>query len=128
VALSTINSVCRRAAEGRFPRLHDRHDLWRILATVTSRKGAEVYRYNGQSTYDDDIPEQVISREPSPELAVQVSDEVRRLLEALPNDGYRTIAQKNWRVTPTPKSLRSWVAQLRTSSSSSATSAPVGFP
>ena len=94
MALSAINSVCRRAAEGRFPRLDDRHDLWRILATVTARKAAEVYRDKCHSTYDDDLLEEVIGREPSPELAAQVSDEVRRLLEALPNEGYRTIAQK----------------------------------
>src|SRR3954463_14759188 len=38
VALSAFDSVCRRAAEGRFPRLEDRDDLWRLLAKVTFRK------------------------------------------------------------------------------------------
>jgi hypothetical protein len=31
VALSAIRSICQRVAEGKFPRLDDRHDRWRIL-------------------------------------------------------------------------------------------------
>jgi hypothetical protein len=31
VALSAIKSFCLRVAEGKFPRLDDRHDRWRIL-------------------------------------------------------------------------------------------------
>ena len=38
VALSAFQSFCRGAAEGRFPRLQDRHDLWRLLVTITARK------------------------------------------------------------------------------------------
>src|SRR4051812_22870979 len=38
VALSAFDSVCRRAAEGRFPRLDDRDDLWRLLVLITMRK------------------------------------------------------------------------------------------
>ena len=43
---------------------------------------------------DDGVLEQVIGKEPTPELAATVADEVRRLLESLPNDSYRTIAVK----------------------------------
>src|SRR3954452_5578865 len=38
VALSAFNSVCRGAAQGRFPGLGDRRDLWRLLVTITVRK------------------------------------------------------------------------------------------
>jgi hypothetical protein len=38
VALSALNSVCRRAEQGRFPSLEDRDDLWRLLYIVTVRK------------------------------------------------------------------------------------------
>ena len=31
VVLSAFNSFCQAAAVGRFPQLHDRHDLWRVL-------------------------------------------------------------------------------------------------
>jgi DNA-directed RNA polymerase specialized sigma24 family protein len=37
-ALSAIDNFCRSAARGRFPWLADRHDVWRLLATITVRK------------------------------------------------------------------------------------------
>src|SRR5262249_5839209 len=41
VALSAFDSFLAGAARGRFPRLEDRRDLWRILVTITSRKAAD---------------------------------------------------------------------------------------
>src|SRR5205085_5062686 len=38
VALSAFDSFCRGAERGRFPRLEDRNDLWRVLVTLTVRK------------------------------------------------------------------------------------------
>src|SRR6516162_5109920 len=43
-ALSAFDSFCRGAAAGRFPRLADRDDLWRLLVTLTARKAAEQVR------------------------------------------------------------------------------------
>jgi hypothetical protein len=43
VALSAIDRSCRRAA-GLFPRLDDRHDLWRTLMTTAARQAAGVFR------------------------------------------------------------------------------------
>src|SRR5271169_5329863 len=37
-ALSAFDSFCRGAASGRFPRLADRDDLWRLLVVITVRK------------------------------------------------------------------------------------------
>ena len=39
-ALSAFDSFCRGAARGRFPRLDDRDDLWRLLVVITERKAA----------------------------------------------------------------------------------------
>ena len=36
--LSAFHSFCRGAAAGRFPKLDDRDDLWKLLVTITSRK------------------------------------------------------------------------------------------
>jgi DNA-directed RNA polymerase specialized sigma24 family protein len=94
VALGAINSFCRRAAGGQFPRLDDRHDLWRILMTIAVRKSAGLFRSPIAWTQDNGVLNQIVGREPSPALAATVADEVRHLLESLPNDGYRTIAQK----------------------------------
>lgn len=92
VALSAINSFCRRTADGRFPRLDDRQDLWRILMTIAARKAAGVFRRPTPGTQDDGVLDRIIGTEPTPELAAMVADEVRYLLESLPNDSYRTIA------------------------------------
>jgi hypothetical protein len=37
-ALSAFDSFCRGATVGRFPRLNDRDDLWRLLVVLTVRK------------------------------------------------------------------------------------------
>ncbi len=93
-ALSAFSSFCRRASEGQFPRLDDRYDLWRILMTIAVRKAAGLFRHPIAWTRDNAVLDQIVGREPSPALAAAVADEVRHLLESLPNDSYRTIAQK----------------------------------
>jgi DNA-directed RNA polymerase specialized sigma24 family protein len=94
VALSAFNSFCSRAADGRFPRLDDRGDLWRILMTIAARKAAELLRRPAVSVQDVAALDQIIGKEPTPEFAATVADEVRRLLDALPKDSYRAIALK----------------------------------
>src|SRR4051812_37747280 len=44
VALSAFDSFCRGAAEGRFPRLGGRDDLWRLLVSITTRKAQAAAR------------------------------------------------------------------------------------
>src|SRR4051812_45659239 len=41
VALSALDSFIASATSGRFPRLEDRDDLWRILVTITTRKAID---------------------------------------------------------------------------------------
>jgi len=47
-ALSAFDTFCRRAAAGRFPDLHDRDGLWRLLFTLTERKAASLARHEGR--------------------------------------------------------------------------------
>ena len=35
VALSAFNSFFQGVSQGRFPQLNDRHDLWKLLVTIT---------------------------------------------------------------------------------------------
>ena len=106
VALSAFASFCRAAKAGRFPRLADRDGLWRLLLTLTARKawhlrreeatqkrGGRVVRL-GQADGPDGTPllEQIISTEPTPEMAVQVAEEFERLLRSLDNDKLREVA------------------------------------
>src|SRR5436305_12655413 len=44
VALSVFRCLCDGAAQGRFPRLDDRDDLWRLLVTLTERKAINLAR------------------------------------------------------------------------------------
>ena len=48
VALSAFDSFCRHAAQGHFPRLADRDDLWRLLAVITVRKALRTRRDEGR--------------------------------------------------------------------------------
>src|SRR4051794_34840945 len=44
-ALGAFDSLCRGTAAGRFPRLDDRQDLWRVLVTITARKAADLVEH-----------------------------------------------------------------------------------
>src|SRR4051812_27208208 len=48
-ALSAFDSLCRGTAAGRFPRLDDRRDLWRVLVTITARKAADRIEHEGRA-------------------------------------------------------------------------------
>jgi RNA polymerase sigma factor (sigma-70 family) len=110
-ALSAFRSFCAGAARGRFPQLGDRDDLWRLLVVITLRKaqaqarrrrrlkrgGAGLVPAPGREEDDDrDLLERAVGREPTPELAAQVAEEFRRLLDVLDDDELRRIAL--WRM------------------------------
>jgi DNA-directed RNA polymerase specialized sigma24 family protein len=107
-ALSAFDSFCRGAAQGRFPRLTDRDDLWRLLVVVTVRKAFDQVerqatakrggRLTGAGAGPDrdkrrgaNVLEQVVGSEPTPELAAMVIEQYRRLRGALANDTLRQV-------------------------------------
>lgn len=110
VALSAFHSFCRGAAAGRFPRLEDRHDLWKLLVTITARKAAHQVRRDMQqkrgsgSVRGDSVfvgtgdtdggvgMGNILGSEPTPEFAVMAAEECGHLLEALPDEETRQIA------------------------------------
>jgi DNA-directed RNA polymerase specialized sigma24 family protein len=110
VALSAFDSFCRNVERGHFPQLRDRNDLWRVLAVITARKASHLLRDEGRQKRgggtrqvetggEDDqeaILEQTFSREPSPELAAQMTEEYERLLRLLNDDQLRKVAV--WRM------------------------------
>jgi hypothetical protein len=107
VALSAFASFCAGVAAGRFPRLSDRHDLWRLLLTITirhSRKAAEYEtraRRDARRTYamtdlfDLDMADLdlLAAEAPDPAFAAEVADELQHLLRLLPGDDLRAVAQ-----------------------------------
>ena len=45
VALNALDSFFRGAEQGRFPRLHDRDDLWYLLLVITERKAIDLVNH-----------------------------------------------------------------------------------
>ncbi len=97
VALSAFDSFCRGAERGRFPRLLDRDDLWRVLAVITIRKAIDLQRRRRpeENAGTEDL-EQFLSREPPPELAAEMAEEYRRLLDRLGDPQLQAVAL--WKV------------------------------
>ena len=101
VALSAFTSFWRNAERGRFPQLADRDGLWRLLVVITARKAAHVLRdeqHEPQAPGGEAAPdlERLLSREPTPELAAQLAERYRRLLEGLGDRDLESVAV--WRM------------------------------
>jgi RNA polymerase sigma factor (sigma-70 family) len=110
VALSAFDSFCRGVEQGRFPQLKDRNGLWALLVLITVRKAADLANYNrrerrgrGQVRGDSalgppdgetgaDPRAQVEAGDPTPDVAAQLAEEFRNLLERLGSDELRAIA------------------------------------
>jgi len=108
-ALSAFATFCRRAEHGQFAQLQDRDDLWKLLIVITFRKSINQAKYQRRQTRGgggENLPtspkaesameqvtlEQIISSEPSPDFAVQVAEEYRRLLANLGDAELQAIA------------------------------------
>lgn len=111
VALSAMHSFCQGLRAGKFHRVDDRDDLWKLLVTLTARKACAerrshkavkrgAGRVRGESVFlrvdaDDSRPPgigDVLGREPTPELAAMVADNTRRMLDALEEESLRLVA------------------------------------
>ncbi len=108
-ALNAFDSFCNGAAQGRFPRLDDRDDLWKLLVVITERKAVDQTvrerrqkRGGGKVLGTPDLPDGerggrglagAASLEPTPEFAAEVADECARLLGKLRDDGLRDLAR-----------------------------------
>ena len=112
MALSAFASFCQGAQQGRFPKMADRDDLWRLLVTMTARKAGQHRRHEGRqkrggnavlgesafvSPDGSDVEppglDQVVDGEPTPAFAAQVAEECQRLLAALPTVELRSVSQ-----------------------------------
>jgi DNA-directed RNA polymerase specialized sigma24 family protein len=106
-ALSAFDSLCAGLVRGQFPKLADRDDLWRLLVVITTRKvraqarrrlrqkrgGGQVQLASevGDPDSDDDLLARAVGSEPTPEFAVTVAEEYRRLLDRLGDDVLRKV-------------------------------------
>jgi DNA-directed RNA polymerase specialized sigma24 family protein len=117
IALSALQSFVRGAERGRFPQLQDRDDLWRLLLTITARKVVRRQRrqfaakrgggaVRGESVFmradcegsDGGIAD-VLGDEPSPEIAAELAESYRLLIERLNDKALEQIIAlklENW--------------------------------
>ncbi|MFK7779401.1 MAG: ECF-type sigma factor [Gimesia sp.] len=110
VALSAFNSFCLGAKNGRFSQITDRENLWPLLVAITSHKSVDLIRHENRQkrggtgksgntserkkqTFDPVNIEEIIQKQPSPEFAVQLAEELERLLIKLDKTGDSTLRQ-----------------------------------
>jgi RNA polymerase sigma factor (sigma-70 family) len=93
VALSAFASFCRAAEQGRFPKLCDRDGLWRLLMVITVRKAAHLVRDEGRRPTIPLDAEELLSDDPSPDLAAMAAEEHQRLLNCLGNPVLKEVAR-----------------------------------
>ena len=108
IALSAMDSFYRGLAQHKFDHLHNRDDLWKLLVTITVRKVTARRRsyfaqkrgggrVRGESIFGYQDDEQnglarVLGTEPTPELAVEVAENCRQMLEQLQDETLRQVA------------------------------------
>jgi RNA polymerase sigma factor (sigma-70 family) len=127
VALAAFASFCRGVVERRFPRLDDRHDLWRLLLTLTLRKAADHARREdrqrrGGGTVVNavdllDLPDadldQLPGNAPDPARAAAIAEELQLLLAGLPGDDLRQITRLRLEGYTLPEIARQMGRSLR---------------
>ena len=113
LAASAFQSLYDGVRAGRFPRLEDRDDLWRLLVHLTACKSIDSHRAESRQkrgggrvfneadmraghTGDQDQGnplDRIIGTEPSPDFAAMVAEEYVRKLDALEDRSLRGIAE-----------------------------------
>lgn len=103
IAISAFESFCRGAEDGRFTQLSDRTNLWPLLVSITAHKAVDLIRYQnrqkrgGVANADDlrmtqvDL-EELISREPTPAFASEMSEQLETLLNRLQDSSLKSVA------------------------------------
>lgn len=112
VALSAFKSFCLAAAQGSFPQLEGRDDLWKLLLCIASRKAQNYVRrelrekrggglVRGESIFESGAASgdpnaagigNVAGGMASPEMLAQFADDARAMIDMLQDDTVKTIA------------------------------------
>lgn len=99
VAASAFKSFWRGVKAGRFPKLHDRHDIWRLLIFITEQKVADALarrnalkRGAGRANHCQPAMNDLAAPGPTPDFAFAMIEELQNLLDQLPDERLRQIA------------------------------------
>jgi DNA-directed RNA polymerase specialized sigma24 family protein len=86
-------------SRGRFPRLGDRNDLWRLLIYISAKKISKLIEAEnaaihggGLIQWEGSITAQAVGREPSAEIAVVVAEEFHQMIDDLGDETLQHIA------------------------------------
>jgi len=108
IALSAFASFCLGVQNQRFPELSDRDGLWKLLVSITLRKWMHIQRDQSRQKRGGDfrqIPQvkdsldglyeidQIIAREPTPEIAAQVAEQYDSWMQALESEELMRLTQ-----------------------------------
>ena len=106
VALSAIETLYRGIQQGKYPRLHDRNNLWSLLVVITGRKvfhrlrdrkvqkrGGEFNPISDAGRSNLDVIHTIIGNEPTPEFACEVAEQAEKLLAMIPTESTRNVAE-----------------------------------
>jgi len=101
IALSALHSFCRGVENNKFPGLSDRDGLWRLLVSITINKllhvvrdqkrlkrGGQFHELNQLDSSSDCIAavNHIVSREPSPEFALEVAEQYQQMMLSLEDE------------------------------------------
>lgn len=110
IVQNAFHSFFQGVAQGRFPQLNDRDNLWRLLVVITARKALDQLAHEqakrrgggtlpkesrmnlGRHEWDDAAIEQVVGEEPTPDFAAQVAEQYQRLLDVLGDASLQQVA------------------------------------
>ena len=109
VALGAFARFCQRAQQGQLSEVRNRNELRRFLVTMTVRMVIDEFRHErrqkrggaalaaehdltGPVLASESAAEHVASREPPPDLVVQMTEECERLLSGLDDADLKAIA------------------------------------
>lgn len=110
VALSVFQSLCNGASAGRFDRLGNRDDLWKLLVAISGMKAVDqIRRQTAQKRGGGDVRGDSIvgigssggiigfdgfmNAEPTPEFLMLMEEQQAELFDALADDTQRDIAR-----------------------------------
>lgn len=111
VATSALEHFFEGVPMGRFPKLHDRHSLWPLLAKITVHKAIDQRRRAlskkqgggkirgdsaifGKEDQAPDWPMALVDKQLTPETLLDMSERCKRLLDLLSDDYMREIARR----------------------------------
>lgn len=110
VAVSVFDTLCKGAAAGRFDKLQDRDDLWKLLTAISGMKSVDQIRRQtakkrgGVDVRGESIVagagasqmggfDQFVHAEPTPEFLAVMDEQQQEMFRALPDDSQRNVAR-----------------------------------